>query len=152
MFLERVALALGFEWLDVVRFENRVTDALEIQEGIESLQHQEVIEERRKKGSKRRYAMMGLAAVGESCAWDETDLRWWPRHWSICWIARSGHRRRTGSSICNRRSDWNDFFSRWNGWRRNHYHGRGPNWILDRWKGYGQENERSQDIRIQAAA
>lgn len=63
-FLERVAEALGFEWLDVVRFENRVTDALEIQEGVEKLDQEDVIEGRRKGARKRRYAMMGLAAVG----------------------------------------------------------------------------------------
>ncbi|KAK4687619.1 hypothetical protein P7C73_g2499, partial [Tremellales sp. Uapishka_1] len=64
VFLERVANALGFEWLDVVRFENRVTDALEIQEGVESLQQDDVIEGRRKRGMRKRYAMMGLATIG----------------------------------------------------------------------------------------
>ena len=64
-FLERVAIGLGFEWLDVVRFENRVTDALEIQEGVEKTKSGEIIEGRRKGGLKKRYAMMGLAAVGE---------------------------------------------------------------------------------------
>lgn len=63
-FLEAVAASLGFGWLDVVRFENRVTDALEIQEGIESMKAGEVIEGRRKTGLKKRYAMMGVAAVG----------------------------------------------------------------------------------------
>jgi hypothetical protein len=64
VFLEAVALALGFEWLDVVRFENRVTDALEIQESVEKMQQDEVIEGRRKRGMKKRYAMMGLATIG----------------------------------------------------------------------------------------
>ena len=64
MFLERVAVALGFEWLDVVRFENRVTEALEIQEGMEKIQQGGIIEGRRKGAMKKRYAMMGLAAVG----------------------------------------------------------------------------------------
>ena len=66
VFLEKVAEALGFEWLDVVRFENRVTDALEIQEGIEKAEQGEIIEDRRKGALKRRYAMMGAAALGES--------------------------------------------------------------------------------------
>ncbi|KAL1410336.1 hypothetical protein Q8F55_004344 [Vanrija albida] len=63
-FLERVANALGFGWLDVVRFENRVTDALEIQESVGQLQQEEVIDSRRKAGKKKRYAIMGAAALG----------------------------------------------------------------------------------------
>ncbi|KAL7419736.1 hypothetical protein Q5752_005652 [Cryptotrichosporon argae] len=63
-FLERVATALGFGWLDVVRFENRVTDALEIQENVGQLQQDAVIQGRAKSAQKKRYAMMGLAAVG----------------------------------------------------------------------------------------
>jgi hypothetical protein len=65
-FLERVAEALGFEWLDVVRFENRVTDALEIQEGMEKTEQVELIEGRRQGSLRKRYALMGAAAVGES--------------------------------------------------------------------------------------
>lgn len=63
-YLEHIAIALGFEWLDVVRFENRVTDALEIQEAVEKSDQGEVMEGRRTAGKKRRYAMMGAAAVG----------------------------------------------------------------------------------------
>lgn len=59
-----MAEGLGFTWLDVVRFENRVTDALEIQEGAEKTEQNTIIEGRRKGAQKRRYAMMGLAAVG----------------------------------------------------------------------------------------
>jgi hypothetical protein len=63
-FLERVANGLGFGWLDVVRFENRVTDALEIQEGVGQLQQADVIDSRAKSAQRKRYAMMGAAAVG----------------------------------------------------------------------------------------
>lgn len=63
-FLERVAAGLGFGWLDVVRFENRVTDALEIQESVGQLQQTEVIDSRAKTAKRKRYAMMGAAAVG----------------------------------------------------------------------------------------
>jgi hypothetical protein len=63
-FLERVAIGLGFGWLDVVRFENRVTDALEIQESVGQLQQTEVIDSRAKTAKRKRYAMMGAAAVG----------------------------------------------------------------------------------------
>jgi len=64
VYLEKVAEALGFAWLDVVRFENRITDALEIQESLEQTEQGIIIEGRRKGALKKRYAMMGLAAVG----------------------------------------------------------------------------------------
>ncbi|CDO73397.1 hypothetical protein BN946_scf185013.g31 [Trametes cinnabarina] len=62
--LENVALKLGLGWLDVVKFERRVTEALEIQEGIEKLEQQESIQEAQKNSKKRRYMMMGLATLG----------------------------------------------------------------------------------------
>jgi hypothetical protein len=65
VFLERLAESLGFGWLDVVRFENRITEALEIQESLEKSQQGQIIEGRRKGALRKRYAMMGLAAVGE---------------------------------------------------------------------------------------
>lgn len=65
VFLIKVAEALGFEWLDVVRFENRVTDALEISENMEKTEQGEIIEGRRKGAMRKRYAMMGAAAVGK---------------------------------------------------------------------------------------
>ena len=64
MLLETVASKLGLGWIDVVRFEKRVTDALEIQEGAEQLEHREVIEGRSKAARNRRYVMMGLATIG----------------------------------------------------------------------------------------
>jgi hypothetical protein len=63
-YLQLIAEALGFEWLDTVRFENRITDALEIQEAVGRNEQGEVIEGRRKKARNKRFAMMGLAAVG----------------------------------------------------------------------------------------
>ncbi|WWD16611.1 hypothetical protein CI109_101039 [Kwoniella shandongensis] len=63
-FLLHVASALGFGWLDVARFENRVTDALEIQEGVERTEQGDIIEGRRKAARNKRYAMMGAAAIG----------------------------------------------------------------------------------------
>jgi hypothetical protein len=62
--LERVALKLGLGWLDVVKFESRVTQALEIQEDIETLEQQALVEGARKAGKKRRYMMLGLATIG----------------------------------------------------------------------------------------
>jgi hypothetical protein len=62
--LELVALKLGLGWLDVVKFESRVTQALEIQEDIETLEQQLLVEGARKAGNKRRYMMLGLATIG----------------------------------------------------------------------------------------
>ena len=62
--LENVALKLGLGWLDVVKFESRVTEALEIQEDVETLEQQEIVEGARKAGRKRRYVMLGLATIG----------------------------------------------------------------------------------------
>ncbi|EGO05386.1 hypothetical protein SERLA73DRAFT_101203 [Serpula lacrymans var. lacrymans S7.3] len=62
--LESVALKLGLGWLDVVKFESRVTEALEIQEGVEKMENQEIIDGAQKAARKRRYMMMGLATLG----------------------------------------------------------------------------------------
>ncbi|PWY98938.1 DUF726-domain-containing protein [Testicularia cyperi] len=62
--LERVAAQLGLTWMDVTQFEKRVTDALEIEEGIESLSDQSAIKKRMLMARKKRMLMMGLATVG----------------------------------------------------------------------------------------
>ncbi|ATY59505.1 DUF726 domain [Cordyceps militaris] len=64
--LERVAQSLDISWIDICRFEKRVTDALEMQQAAEkeNWNEDEHMEERRKKALKRRYMMMGLATVG----------------------------------------------------------------------------------------
>lgn len=62
--LEQVALKLGLGWLDVVKFESRVTEALEIQEDVETLEQEGLVEGARKAGNKRRYMMLGLATLG----------------------------------------------------------------------------------------
>ncbi|GAA6062233.1 hypothetical protein JCM10212_000812 [Sporobolomyces blumeae] len=62
--LGRMAEKLGLEWNDVVRFERRLTEALEIQEAVKQKQHQEILEGRREKDKKTRYMMMGLATLG----------------------------------------------------------------------------------------
>lgn len=62
--LETVAIDLGFGWLDVVKFEQRVSEALEIQEDVEKMEQQEIIENRQKSSRKRRYMMIGLATLG----------------------------------------------------------------------------------------
>ncbi|CAD6918572.1 unnamed protein product [Tilletia laevis] len=62
--LERIADALSLSWMDVTQFEKRITDALEIEEGVNKLRNKKVIAEREKLARKKRYVMMGLATVG----------------------------------------------------------------------------------------
>lgn len=64
--LEQMAQRLGLGWLDVVKFEKRVTDALDIQENTDKLEQKEVIEGRAKAARKKRIVMMGLATLGEN--------------------------------------------------------------------------------------
>ena len=64
--LERVGEYLEVPWIDICRFEKRVTDSLEMQEAAnkETWDEAEHLENRRKMALKRRYMMMGLATVG----------------------------------------------------------------------------------------
>ncbi|GAC95913.1 transmembrane and coiled-coil domain-containing protein 4 [Pseudozyma hubeiensis SY62] len=62
--LERVASYLGLTWMDVTQFEKRITDALEIEEGVETLSDQSAIKQRMIMARKKRMVMMGLATVG----------------------------------------------------------------------------------------
>lgn len=66
--LERVGSSLSVPWLEICRFEKRVTDALEMQEAAnkETWDEAEHMENRRKLALKRKYVMMGLATVGGS--------------------------------------------------------------------------------------
>ena len=66
--LERVGTALQVSWLEICRFEKRVTDALEMQEAAnkETWDEAEHMESRRKLALKHKYMMMGLATVGGS--------------------------------------------------------------------------------------
>lgn len=64
--LERVAKDLEISWLDICRFEKKVTDALEMQQSAEKENWDETehMENRRQRALTKRYAMMGLATVG----------------------------------------------------------------------------------------
>lgn len=64
--LEIVGSYLDVPWLDICRFEKRVTDALEMQEAAdkENWNEDEHMEHRRKMARNRRLMMMGLATVG----------------------------------------------------------------------------------------
>ncbi len=66
--LERVGASMKVSWLEICRFEKRVTDSLEMQEAAnkETWDEAEHMENRRKLALKRRYMMMGLATVGGS--------------------------------------------------------------------------------------
>ena len=63
---ERVALKLGIGWLDVIKFERRVIEVLEIQKGVEKLEQQASNQDIQKNSKKRRYMMLGLAMLGTS--------------------------------------------------------------------------------------
>jgi len=64
--LELVGSALSIPWLDICRFEKRVTDALEMQEAAdkENWNEDDHMEQRKKAARNRRLVMMGLATVG----------------------------------------------------------------------------------------
>lgn len=68
LLLERVGASMDVPWLEICRFEKRVTDALEMQEAAdkENWNEAEHMENRRKLALKRKYMMMGLATVGGS--------------------------------------------------------------------------------------
>lgn len=63
---EVVGRYLSVDWLEICRFEKRVTDALEMQEEAnkENWNEDEHMESRRKKALRKRLAFMGLATVG----------------------------------------------------------------------------------------
>lgn len=63
---ERVGKALEIDWIDICRFERKVTEALEMQQQAEreNWNEDEHMEVRRKLALKKRYMVMGLATVG----------------------------------------------------------------------------------------
>lgn len=66
LLLERVGMSLEIDWLEIRKFEKKVTDALEMQQQAEkeNWNEDEHMESRRKQALKKRYVMMGLATVG----------------------------------------------------------------------------------------
>ncbi len=66
--LEKVGDNMDVSWLEICRFEKRVTDALEMQQAAEkeNWNEDEHKEHRRKLALRKRYMMMGLATVGGS--------------------------------------------------------------------------------------
>lgn len=66
--LEQVGNYLAVDWLEICRFEKRVTEALEMEEEAskENWNEDEHMESRQKRARNRRLALMGLATVGGS--------------------------------------------------------------------------------------
>ncbi|TIA26633.1 DUF726-domain-containing protein [Aureobasidium pullulans] len=64
--LELVGNALSVDWLEICRFEKRITDALEMQQEAdkENWNEEEHTDKRQKMARNRRLVMMGLATVG----------------------------------------------------------------------------------------
>ncbi|KAF2155927.1 DUF726-domain-containing protein [Myriangium duriaei CBS 260.36] len=64
--LERVGKSLSVEWIDICRFEKRITDALEMQEAAdkEKWNEDDHMQQREKAARNRKLVMMGLATVG----------------------------------------------------------------------------------------
>ncbi|ERS96049.1 uncharacterized protein SPSK_00664 [Sporothrix schenckii 1099-18] len=64
--LERVGESIEIPWIDICKFERKVTEALEMQQQAEkeNWDEKDHMEERRKLALRRRYVMMGLATVG----------------------------------------------------------------------------------------
>jgi hypothetical protein len=167
--LERVASKLNLGLLDVVRFEKRVTDSLEIQEGVEKMEQTEVIEGRQKLGKKKRMVAIGLATLGSCFATPvsllffrnaRTDLpssvayarRRRSRHWSLSRSSRSRHRRRPRRSSHDRRDHRNDRLP-WRSWRsRRHHHWWSPHRFEDRLEGNGETNAVRSGVRASIVA
>ncbi|THV00454.1 DUF726-domain-containing protein [Dendrothele bispora CBS 962.96] len=64
--LESVSTKLGLGWVDLVKFEARVTEALEIQEDVTGTEEEakDMLNSRLRSEKKRRYMLMGLATLG----------------------------------------------------------------------------------------
>ncbi|KAK9447228.1 uncharacterized protein V1518DRAFT_421685 [Limtongia smithiae] len=63
--LERVGQALEVTWLDIARFEKRITDAIDIEEAsFQTWKEDDILEDRRKRSLKKKYIYMGLATLG----------------------------------------------------------------------------------------
>ena len=152
--LESVASSLGLGWVDVVRFEKRVTDALEIQEAAGQLKQREVIEGREKMAKRKRYAMVGLATVGK---WNihsrervpigtMNSIRWWISDWSFCWFACT---RNWGGNRCRThhgRGDWNGRVPQWSWGRCCNHNWRSSYWLWHCSQRHGTSDTTSENV------
>jgi len=62
--LERLAECLGLTWMDVTKFEKRITDSLAIEEDVSKLDDPAITKQRERLSRHRRMVMMGLATLG----------------------------------------------------------------------------------------
>ncbi|KAK9471770.1 DUF726-domain-containing protein [Dipodascopsis tothii] len=63
--LEHVGAALAVDWLDISKFEKRLTDALDVDEGSYQIwKEDDLVEARRKRSLRKKYMYMGMATVG----------------------------------------------------------------------------------------
>ncbi|WFD18337.1 hypothetical protein MCAP1_000538 [Malassezia caprae] len=62
--LERLAECLGLTWMDVTKFEKRITDSLAIEEDVSKLDDPSITKQREQLSRHRRMVMMGLATLG----------------------------------------------------------------------------------------
>ncbi|KAK6513670.1 hypothetical protein TWF506_008109 [Arthrobotrys conoides] len=63
--LELVGKHLSISWIDICRFEKKVTDALEMQESAaQDWKESGIVEDRARRARNKRFAMMGLATLG----------------------------------------------------------------------------------------
>ena len=129
--LENVANKLGLGWIDVVKFESRVTEALEIQEDVETLEQQGAIDGQQKALKRKRYMMLGLATIGLRYFLIHAHFppflnihfhRGWSGHWFIGWFTCPSH---WGWSRCrsyNNRGIGFSGFPHWGGWDSGYHH------------------------------
>ena len=151
--LEMVAIYLGFGWLDVVKFEQRVTDALEILEDVENMEQREIIEGRQKSSRKRRYMMVGLATLGKCLPLLSMvciHQFWYTRRWAcnrvVGGTSCTSDRSRPWCSVHNYRHIWDGWLPRWCWWCRSHNNWRRPNRIRYSRHRYGAENKGRPNI------
>ncbi|KAH9466788.1 hypothetical protein MJO28_000613 [Puccinia striiformis f. sp. tritici] len=64
VFLGRCAHKLRLSWMDVVLFERRLTEALEVEEDVRKENNGEVIQQHERKSKVKRLVMMGAATIG----------------------------------------------------------------------------------------
>lgn len=62
--LERLSECLGLTWMDVTKFEKRITDSLAIEEDVSKLDDPAITKQRERLSRHRRMVMMGLATLG----------------------------------------------------------------------------------------
>ena len=146
--LETVAIHLGFGWLDVVKFEQRVSEALEIQEDVEKMEQQDVIASREKSARRRRYMMVGLATLGNplSPPTDFVHTKWrdcyrgWAGHRAIGGFACTSNRGWPGYGLHNYRYIRDGRLPRWRRRCCNHYNWWRPDRIRHSCQRHGAKN------------